>query len=126
VHALGRVLTRRLEATPFYRDRVPTLLKRVWVFAFVTFAWIFFRAHTFDDAALIIGRLARFGWSDPRFPLVAAGLVLAVWLYQRLYESDVRRMLRLAPVRVGLVVLMIVWVAVFAAAAEQPFIYFQF
>jgi D-alanyl-lipoteichoic acid acyltransferase DltB (MBOAT superfamily) len=126
VHALGRVLTRRLEATPFYRDRVPTLLKRVWVFAFVTFAWIFFRAHTFDDAALIIGRLVRFGWSDPRFPLVAAGLVLAVWLYQRVYESDLRRMLRLAPVRVGLVVLMIVWVAVFAASAEQPFIYFQF
>ncbi|MFO8014409.1 MAG: MBOAT family O-acyltransferase [Phycisphaerae bacterium] len=126
VHALGRILTRRLEASAFYRDRVPMLLKRVWVFAFVTFAWIFFRAHTFGDAALIVGRLARFGWADPRFPLVAAGLVLAVWMYQRVYESGLRRMLRLAPVRVGLVVLMIVWVAVFAASAEQPFIYFQF
>jgi len=126
VHALGRVLTRRLEASPFYRDRVPTLVKRVWVFVFVTFAWIFFRAHTFDDALLIVGRLARFGWTDPRFPLAAAGLVLAVWLYQRVYESGLRRMLRLGPVRVGLVVLMIVWVAVFSASTEQPFIYFQF
>jgi D-alanyl-lipoteichoic acid acyltransferase DltB (MBOAT superfamily) len=126
LHAAGRVLTRRLETTAFYRDRVPAFVKRTWVFAFVTFAWIFFRARTFDDAALIVGRLARFGWSDPRFPLIAAALVLAVWLYERLYESGLRRLLRASPVRVGLVVLMIVWLAAFAVSAEHPFIYFQF
>ncbi len=44
VHAAGRVVTRALEGTTFYRDRVPKLAKQVLTFAIVTLAWVFFRA----------------------------------------------------------------------------------
>ncbi|MBM4032371.1 MAG: MBOAT family protein, partial [Planctomycetes bacterium] len=41
LHAAYRVLTRNLEATAFYRERLPDGVKRAFVFACVTFAWIF-------------------------------------------------------------------------------------
>ena len=130
LHALGRVATRRLESTAVYRERVPLAVKRLWVFAFVTFAWIFFRARTLADAWLIVRRIAAFAWHDPACPLLAIGLVLAVWLYQALYESRMRGLLRPAPVRIALVACMLVYAAVhtavFAGAAAQQFIYFQF
>jgi len=126
LHALGRVATRRLEQTPFYRDRVPTFVKRLWVFLFVTLAWVFFRAASFSDAWLILGRIFSFAVADPAMPLLALGMVLAAWLYQGLYESRARGALALAPVRIGLAVLMALYVALFAAAGGQAFIYFQF
>ena len=126
VHALGRVLTRRLETTPFYKDRVPTFIKRFWVFAFVSFAWIFFRAESFSDATTIVTRIFTSGWADPACPLLMMALVLAVWLYQLAYESKLRLVLRLAPVRMGAVVLMVVYLAVCGGGEDQAFIYFQF
>jgi D-alanyl-lipoteichoic acid acyltransferase DltB (MBOAT superfamily) len=128
LHALGRCLTRELEQTAFYRERVPTFVKQAWVFAFVTFTWIFFRAQTLPDAWLIIKRIFSAGWADPRFPLLMAVLVLAVWAYQLLYTSGSRLkgVLTLAPVRVGLVLLMVVYLAVVAQPSTKAFIYFQF
>ena len=43
LHALGRCLTRELEQTEFYQQRIPRLAKQLAVFSFVTFTWIFFR-----------------------------------------------------------------------------------
>ena len=43
IHAAGRVLTRALEQTAFYERRVPQLVKQVFTFAIVCFAWVFFR-----------------------------------------------------------------------------------
>jgi len=126
VHALGRVLTRRLETTAWYRERVPTAVKRVGVFLFVTFAWIFFRARSFGDAWLIVGRIARFAATDPAVPLLAMAMVGAVWLYEALCESRARGLLEAAPVRVGLAAAMALWVALFASSGGQAFIYFQF
>jgi len=126
VHALGRVLTRRLEATPFYRDRVPAPLKRAAVFLFVTLAWVFFRAESFSDAWLILGRVFSFAAADPAMPLLALAMVLAVGAWQALCESPARRLLEPAPVRIGLAVAMAVYVALFAASGGQAFIYFQF
>jgi alginate O-acetyltransferase complex protein AlgI len=129
LHALGRCLTREVEQTPFYRDRVPRLLKPALVFSFVTCTWIFFRAQTLDKSWLVIRRIFTTGWVDPRVPLLMAGLVLAVWLYQYLYTSPAglgRRLLDWQPVRVGLVVLMIVYLAVVAQPGTKQFIYFQF
>src|SRR5581483_5418820 len=57
LHALGRIVTRELERTEFYRHRVPTLVKQAGVFAFVCFAWIFFRAQSLNDAWIIIRRM---------------------------------------------------------------------
>ncbi len=126
LHALGRVATRRLEASAFYRERVPTILKRAWVYAFVTFAWIFFRAESFSDAWLIVTRIAASGLADPACPMLAIALVLIVWLYQIVHESGWRRVLSLSPVRIGLVVAMALYLALFATSSAQAFIYFQF
>jgi D-alanyl-lipoteichoic acid acyltransferase DltB (MBOAT superfamily) len=151
LHAAGRVLTRELERSRFYRERVPRPLKQLGVFAFVTFAWIFFRAQSVGDAWLIVWRIATSGrafvtfawtffraqsvgdawriatsWADPPFPMLALGLALAVWGYQFLYESKARTMLEWAPVRVSLAVVLVVYVATFPAGAAQKFIYFQF
>jgi len=126
LHGVGRVLTRRLESTAFYRDKVPRCLKRAMVFIFVTFAWIFFRAHSLNDACLIVTRIFSAGGQGPQFPLLALALVAAVWAYQLLWESKVKPVLRLAPVRVALVVMMILYLAMVPGAQGQPFIYFQF
>jgi D-alanyl-lipoteichoic acid acyltransferase DltB (MBOAT superfamily) len=126
VHAVGRLLTRGLEGTGFYRKCIPKSVKQLITFLIVTFAWIFFRAESVSDAWLIISRIATTGWSDPRFPLLAAGLVAAVWVYQYLYESRLRGLLRPAPVRIALVVAMIVYLATCVTGGGQAFIYFRF
>jgi alginate O-acetyltransferase complex protein AlgI len=128
LHALGRCLTRDLEQTPFYRERVPRLVKQVLVFAFVTFTWIFFRAESLADAGLILRRVALGGWADPRLPLLMAGLVLAVWLYQLLYTGGPawRRFLEARPVRLGLAMGMVAYLMIVAQPSTKQFIYFQF
>ena len=142
IHALGRVLTRRLEAARFYAGPAPdrvkghwglacvsfgwTFVRRLWVFAFVSFAWIFFNAKSVSDAWLIVRRIFTAGWTDPAFPLLAAGLVLAVWAYQFAYESRLRWILGLAPVRIALVVIMALCVGLFGRSGGQGFIYLQF
>jgi D-alanyl-lipoteichoic acid acyltransferase DltB (MBOAT superfamily) len=128
LHALGRGLTREVEQTEFYKERIPRLVKQVLVFTFVTFTWIFFRAQSLDDAWLVISRIVTSGWVDPRFPLLMAGLVLAVWLYQLLYTSGpaLRAALDTGPVRVGLATLMIAYLMIAAQPSTKQFIYFQF
>ena len=53
-------------------------------------------------------------------------LVLAVWLYQFAYESRIRQVLAAGPVRVGLVLLMVLYLAAFVGGGTQGFIYLQF
>jgi alginate O-acetyltransferase complex protein AlgI len=126
LHALGRFFTRELERTTFYKEKVPRLVKQLFVFAFVTFAWIFFRAESIGDAWIIVTRIFSSGWANPCCPVLALALVFAVWLYQYAYESEVKWVLELRPVRVGIVVAMILYLAVFAPSSGQAFIYLQF
>jgi D-alanyl-lipoteichoic acid acyltransferase DltB (MBOAT superfamily) len=126
LHALGRTFTRALEASTFYRNRVPRPAKQLMTFCFVTFAWIFFRAESFADARLIVSRIAELGAADPRCPLLLLALVFAVWGYQFACESRLRNWLAWTPVRVGTVVLMVLCMAVFAMPGARGFIYFQF
>jgi len=134
LHALGRCATRELERTAFYRERVPTLVKQAWVFAFVMLTWIFFRAQPdsahsgLENAWLVLSRIFNAAWSDPRCPLLMIGLVLAVWAYQLLFSSRLQmaRILEWAPVRIGLAMAMIVYLAIVAQPSTKAFIYFQF
>ena len=66
--ALGVMVTRELERSAFYRERVPKLLKQAGVFVFVCFAWIFFRAGSLDDALLIVRRIFTRGLAEPADP----------------------------------------------------------
>ena len=88
LHAAARCLTRALEQTEFYQERVPRFVKQIAVFSFVTFTWIFFRAQTWEKSSLVIERIFTTDWVDPRFPLLMAFLIPAVWLYQLLYTSE--------------------------------------
>jgi alginate O-acetyltransferase complex protein AlgI len=126
VHAAGRVLTRALERTTVYRDRVPALAKQVLTFSVVMLAWVFFRAKSISDAWLILGRIFTSGLADPAFPVLLAGLVLSIWLYQYIYESRCRELVSAGPVRVALVVAMLVYMAAVVTSGNQEFIYFRF
>ena len=126
LHALGRGLTRELERTSFYRDRVPRIAKQLMVFTFVTFCWIFFRAESLGDAATIVGRIFTSGFSDPQFPLVMLLMILCVWAYQFLFESRLRTVLERAPVRIGVAFLMIAYLCTCTGGSGSEFIYFQF
>jgi alginate O-acetyltransferase complex protein AlgI len=128
LHALGRCLTRELEQTKFYQERIPALVKQLLVFSFVMFTWIFFRAQSLEDAGLIISRIFTTRWVDPHFPLLMAILILAVWLYQLAYNSRsaLRWYVEMQPLRVGLAMGMIAYLLIIAQASTKQFIYFQF
>jgi alginate O-acetyltransferase complex protein AlgI len=126
VHAIGRFLTREMERTTFYREKVPTLAKQFFVFGLVSFAWIFFRAESIGDAWTIIKRIFTSGLANPYCPALALLLVCAVWLYEFAYESRLKWILDVRAVRIGLVILMILYLALFAPSGEQGFIYLQF
>ncbi|MBA7633398.1 hypothetical protein ES703_40964 [subsurface metagenome] len=126
LHGLGRFCTRELERTSFYKERVPKVAKQLLVFVFVSFAWIFFRAATISDAWVIVTRIFSSGLANPYCPLLTLALVFAVWLYQFTYESRLKWVLELRAVRVGIVLLLVFYLAVFAPASEKAFIYLQF
>jgi alginate O-acetyltransferase complex protein AlgI len=126
VHALGRFCTRELETTSFYKEKVPRILKQIFVFIFVTFAWIFFRAESIGDAWIIINRIFTSGFADPHCPVLALALIVAVWLYQFTYESRLKWLLELRIVRIGIIIFMVLYLAFFAPSSQQPFIYLQF
>ncbi len=126
VHALGNFATRELERTHFYVHKVPAVAKQFLVLGFVTFAWIFFRAATINDAWTIVTRIFTSGLANPACPLLALALIMAVWTYQYVFESRLQGVLELRAVRIGLVILMLAYLILTVPAEGQPFIYMQF
>jgi D-alanyl-lipoteichoic acid acyltransferase DltB (MBOAT superfamily) len=125
LHGLGVLITRELERSSFYRERVPKLMKQIGVFTFVSFTWIFFRAESLGDAWLIVRRIFTAAWADPGIPALMATLVALVCLYQFLYESRLRDLLKTSLVRVSLAVVMVVYLCL-CSSGGGAFIYFQF
>lgn len=125
LHGLGVILTRELEGSRLYRERVPRFLKQMGVFVFVSFTWIFFRASSLSEAWGIVRRLFTGPWTDPQIPMLMVGLVALVWIYQFLFESRFRAWLEAGPVRVILAVAMVLYLAL-CASGGGSFIYFQF
>jgi D-alanyl-lipoteichoic acid acyltransferase DltB (MBOAT superfamily) len=130
LHAVGRVVTRELEQTEFYRDRFPKSAKQLAVFAFVCFTWIFFRGRTWEASWTVLSRIFTTSWSvDPQFPMLLLALVLAVWAYQFMHSGGTpatRRIVEWTPVRVGLAAAMVLYLAVIAHSGQAAFIYFDF
>ncbi len=125
LHGLGVLITRELERSATYRERVPKWVKQFGVFLFVSFTWIFFRADNLSTAWLIVRRIFSSAWSDPQIPGLMLLLMAVVWLYQFLYESRLREYLAATPVRVSLAAAMIVYLCV-CSSGGGAFIYFQF
>jgi alginate O-acetyltransferase complex protein AlgI len=125
LHAVGILITRELERSAVYRERVPRLVKQLATFAFVCFAWIFFRAGSVGDARVIISRIFAGVLHTPQVPALMLLMVVLVWAYQFAFESHCKWFLETGPVRVGLAVIMIVYLCLFATEGGA-FIYFQF
>jgi D-alanyl-lipoteichoic acid acyltransferase DltB (MBOAT superfamily) len=125
LHAAGAIATRALESAEWYRVRVPLFVKRTWVFLFVCFAWIFFRAQSMDDALIVIRGIFAGTWEDPACPSLMLLLLSTVWCYQWMRESRYRLLLEPAPVKIAMAVGMILYLVV-AASGGGAFIYFQF
>lgn len=125
LHGLGVLVTRELERSAVYRERVPKILKQGGVFLFVTFTWIFFRADSLADALLIVRRLCTAAWHDPQIPALMLAMVALVWLYEFVYESRFRDILQTGLVRVGVAVCMLLYLCV-CSSGGGAFIYFQF
>ena len=126
LHATGRTVTREVERTRFYSEKVPGIIKQILVFHYVCLTWIFFKAETFDKAIQILKGIFTFSNIDPKFPVAALLLIGAVLLYQFLYESKFRRLLEYSAVRIGLTVSMLVYIVFFGTAGYEIFLYFRF
>ena len=125
LHAVGRVVNDLLEQLAPWRA-LPKLVKILAVFHFVCLTWIFFRASSVEQAWMIVSKIVQLAPGVYEVPLVLCLLVAAVWLYQLVFESRLRRTLELAPVRFGLMVAMLLYMMVFVSARHEQFIYFQF
>jgi len=128
VHGIGRMATRELSFLNSAVSRMPLAVQRAGVFLFVTFAWIFFRARSVGDGCMIVLRMFSSGWADPRFPVILLIPIAVVWTYQIIdaMEGPARRFWDVAPVRIGLAVLMILYLALVSQSSAQTFIYFNF
>ena len=126
LHALGRTVTRELERTHVYRERIPKFIKQMLVFHFVCLTWIFFRAETFGDAVSVVRGILSFVPDDPRFPVLVILLILAIWIYQFIYESKLKRIIEVSYVRIGFAVAMILYLFFFRTSGYEVFYYFRF
>ena len=127
LHAVGIILTRTLERSTWYREHLPDTIKRLWVFAFVCFAWIFFRAETVGEAWLIVTRICTLDGAHPTtWPLPLGWLVLAAFAYQlSSLTAPTRRFITSSPVRIATATCMLI-LLVFYSSSGGAFIYFQF
>jgi alginate O-acetyltransferase complex protein AlgI len=131
VHKLWLGGHRPPERAPFVTaaDKIKAIGSGLATFAFVCFAWIFFRAHTFSDAfAMIKGIAALHGPFSVRALGVPAGvtaLLLFIDLPQALKRQD-EALLRWPWVLRGLTYAVLVVAMVLKSGKNVPFIYFQF
>lgn len=126
IHAAGRCLTRDLETTGFWKDRVPTIVKQIITFHIVCLTWIFFRADTFGGAMAILKNIFTLAPADPRFPVLALVFVALVWGYQFMFESRLRTVLEHSAVKITVMLAMIVYMVYFSMPGFEKFYYFRF
>ena len=126
LHALGRSVTRELEATYFYGKRVPKIVKQLFIFHLVCLTWIFFRAETFGKAVQVLKGIFSFEWGDPRFSIVALLFMAAVFGYQYVYESRYKKLLEFSGIKIFFMVAMILYMIFFRTSGYEIFLYFRF
>ncbi|OHD62602.1 MAG: hypothetical protein A2096_14895 [Spirochaetes bacterium GWF1_41_5] len=126
LHAVGRALTMELEEKNFYQ-RIPRLAKQIFIFAFACLTWVYFRGRSVTEANGILARIFRWDTAGRmEIPVVMFIMIGIIWIYELMFNSSSRKILELAPVRIGLALVMLVYIAFFATAAHNQFIYFQF
>ena len=125
-HGVCCVVWRFFDKSAWYLA-IPKLIRQLAVFNLAAFGWIFFCSKSLDRAWGLVKIL--FSWSGEGLSLVPwymFVLVAAVWIYQLVYDSKLRRCLEFAPVRYALMALVILLIIVVPGDANQKFLYFDF
>ncbi|MHC4477792.1 MAG: MBOAT family O-acyltransferase [Planctomycetota bacterium] len=125
LHALGRILFGDLEKSAGY-EKTPRIVRQLLTFHFVCLTWVFFRASSISDAGLILQRIFTGIGSPTEMPIVIFAMIAVICVYQLVFTSKAQRILQLRPVRVALMLLILIYLAIFATPGHEPFIYFQF
>lgn len=138
LHGLYLIVERGLRARFGGRDRLrqpaAQLAAMLATFAAVCFAWVFFRAGTFERAFTVAGAMLGFGSDDmltlpdgagPVTTAVMSGMLLVhVAMRERTLEEVAQRV---GPVRRGVVLgLMVVAIALSSNGVDRAFLYFRF
>jgi alginate O-acetyltransferase complex protein AlgI len=113
-------------------NRIVSVLQALLMFALVCIGWIFFRAHSLDQALGLIGKLFT-AYQPTDFGLYGIGMMLFLAVPLLIYEWFVYRandmlMLFSRPAwqRYLVYVYLVLMIAVMPPLAQQVFIYFQF
>jgi alginate O-acetyltransferase complex protein AlgI len=116
--------------------QLPALLRMVLVFIFVTLAWIFFRAHSLNDALYILNNLNPSGSLLIGVPLVSVFsfvlswiMIVLLFIVDFIIEKQFEGKIVIAPSRtlhytVNFAMLTLIFLM--GIFEEQSFIYFQF
>ena len=133
IHGLyqaGSVLLERRRKGPAGSDGGPSLLAQARTFALVSFPWLFFRAASMEDAAVLLSRIFT-GWGGMSaapeqvlplaLPLVCLPLVERLADRERLDWPSSALAVFCAVTAIGLA-----WLAQLAGGGQNAFIYFQF
>jgi alginate O-acetyltransferase complex protein AlgI len=110
------------------------MVRRVVTFHIVCFAWVFFRAESFESAAQVLNRLVDPAHLFEGTPLVTTGVLLAIGfgiLEQYIPRGGMARAMswfsRLAPVAQGAVLGLVLFLTnTMGPRGVAPFIYFRF
>ena len=134
IHGLyqaGGVLLERQGSSAAEKDGVRSALCHARTFALVSLPWLFFRAASLEDAAVLLSRLA-VGWGSVLLTLqqllpLALPLV-CLPLAERLPELGTPRDWPVSALVVfsAVTAVCIAWLAQLAAGGQNAFIYFQF
>ncbi len=136
LHGIGLAFDKLWLSLKISNNRFMKILSTFVTFNFVSFAWIFFRARTFEDAWTVLSRIFT-EFKAPIFTqwlseyslvawLIALGYLIH-WIPQK-FDQGIEKVLVKTPVLVQAVVLScLIWLVYqFRSADIQPFIYFQF
>ena len=131
MHGLALVVERLFGLTGGARSRLAAGLAWVVTFHFVCFAWVFFRASSFDTSLAYLATLfSGAGWSTTMTPLVAAVFVLGALTQVIPADWFAALQTRYAAgplaLKVAVPFAAIFLIAVAAPGGIPPFIYFQF
>ena len=139
LHGLGLVINKIKDyffGTPVQKGRLATVLSVFLTFNFVSFCWIFFRAHNIHSVALMIRQIfndfvpASFGTVfnsySGAFALMAAGYL--IHFLPEKFKEWYRGLFINTPLAVQIVLVLIAGFLLFrmSSVAAMPFIYFRF
>lgn len=142
LHGLTLLLEKKVKDNIWlYQSILGRILSRMIVFMFVTLAWIFFRAETFQDAFLVLMHMWR-GIKKPlqyiregytalgissKNMLIISLLILILFLYDYI-EYTQKKILPELPsfIRWGMYYALIFIILIFGQFGHSQFIYFQF